>query len=292
MGPKGLPESLRTKDRCLVMGILNVTPDSFSDGGNWDTPDAAVMQGRSLIEAGADLIDVGGESTRPGAERVTEQVELDRVLPVVTELVSAGIPVSIDTMRATTATAAVAAGACLVNDVSGGLADPQMLTAVADTSAGYIAMHWRAHSVEMDQWTNYSDDPVADVIDELTQRVEAAKSSGISTDRIVIDPGLGFAKESRHNWALLSQLSRLRGLGLPVLIGASRKRFLGHLLASGDEPRPLAQRDDATDAISALAAASGAWAVRVHDVSGSADAVRVAAAMFPRPLSEEELWQI
>lgn len=292
VGPKGLPESLRTKDRCLVMGILNVTPDSFSDGGNWDTPDAAVMQGRSLIEAGADLIDVGGESTRPGAERVTEQVELARVLPVITELVSAGVPVSIDTMRATTATAAVAAGACLVNDVSGGLADPEMLTAVADTSAGYIAMHWRAHSVEMDQWTNYSDDPVADVIDELTQRVAAAKSSGISTDRIVIDPGLGFAKESRHNWALLSQLTRLRGLGLPVLIGASRKRFLGHLLASDDEPRPLAQRDDATDAISALAAASGAWAVRVHDVSGSADAVRVAAAMFPRPLSEEEPWQI
>ncbi len=283
---------MRTTNRCLVMGILNVTPDSFSDGGNWDTPDAAVAQGRNLIEAGADLIDVGGESTRPGAQRVTEQAELDRVLPVVAQLSSAGIAVSIDTMRATTATAAVAVGACLVNDVSGGLADPDMLTAVADTSAGYIAMHWRAHSLEMDQWTNYSNDPVADVIDELTQRVEAAESSGISADRLVIDPGLGFAKESHHNWALLSEMARLRGLGLPVLIGASRKRFLGHLLARDDEPRPLAKRDDATDAISALAAASGAWAVRVHNVSGSADAVRVAAAMTPRRLSEEEPWQI
>ncbi len=287
-GPQGIPESLRAKDRCLVIGILNVTPDSFSDGGNWETPEAAVARGRELVEAGADFIDVGGESTRPGAQRVTEQVELDRVLPVVRELAASGIAVSIDTMRARTAIAAVAAGACLVNDVSGGLADPEMLSAVAQTSAAYIAMHWRAHSGEMERWARYSDDPAADVLRALTQRVEAAEASGIARERIVIDPGLGFAKDASHNWALLSQMSRLTALDVPVLIGASRKRFLGSLLAREGEPRPLAERDAATDAISALAAAFGAWAVRVHNVSGSADAVRVAAAMAPPRILEDE----
>ena len=278
-GPLGLPTSLRISGRCLVMGIVNVTPDSFSDGGRWADPAAAVARARELVSAGADLIDVGGESTRPGAHRIDSATELDRVLPVVTELVAAGIPVSIDTMRASTAVAAVAAGACLVNDVSGGLADPEMLAAVAQTPAGYIAMHWRAHSDQMDRWANYSDDVVADVSAELADRVASAQAAGISADRIAIDPGLGFAKESVHNWALLRGLSRLRELGYPVLVGASRKRFLGELLADGAQQRPMAQRDAATDAISALAAAEGAWAVRVHDVRGSADAVRVVAAL-------------
>lgn len=278
-GPLGLPTSLRISGRCLVMGIVNVTPDSFSDGGRWADPAAAVARGRELVSAGADLIDVGGESTRPGAQRIDSATELDRVLPVVTELVAAGIPVSIDTMRASTAVAAVAAGACLVNDVSGGLADPEMLAAVAQTPAGYIAMHWRAHSDQMDRWANYSDDVVGDVCAELADRVASAQAAGISADRIAIDPGLGFAKESAHNWALLRGLSRLRELGYPVLVGASRKRFLGELLADGAQQRPMAQRDAATDAISALAAAEGAWAVRVHDVRGSADAVRVVAAL-------------
>ena len=278
-GPLGLPTALRVPGRCLVMGIVNVTPDSFSDGGRWADPAAAVTRGRELMSAGADLIDVGGESTRPGAQRIDSATELDRVLPVVTELVAAGIPVSIDTMRASTAVAAVTAGACLVNDVSGGLADPEMLAAVAQTPAGYIAMHWRAHSDQMDRWANYSDDVVADVSAELADRVASAQAAGISADRIAIDPGLGFAKEPAHNWALLRGLSRLRELGYPVLVGASRKRFLGELLADGAQQRPMAQRDAATDAISALAAAEGAWAVRVHDVRGSADAVRVVAAL-------------
>lgn len=278
-GPLGLPTSLRRPRRCLVIGIVNVTPDSFSDGGRWADPAAAVARGRELVSAGADLIDVGGESTRPGARRVDSATESDRVLPVVTELVAAGIPVSIDTMRASTAVAAVAAGACLVNDVSGGLADPEMLAAVAQTPAGYIAMHWRAHSDQMDRWANYTEDVVADVSAELADRVAAARAAGISADRIAIDPGLGFAKEPAHNWALLRGLPRLRELGYPVLVGASRKRFLGELLADGTQQRPMAQRDAATDAISALAAAEGAWAVRVHDVRGSADAVRVVAAL-------------
>ncbi len=278
-GPLGLPTSLRRPGRCLVIGIVNVTPDSFSDGGRWADPAAAVARGRELVSAGADLIDVGGESTRPGARRVDSATESDRVLPVVTELVAAGIPVSIDTMRASTAVAAVAAGACLVNDVSGGLADPEMLAAVAQTPAGYIAMHWRAHSDQMDRWANYTEDVVADVSAELADRVAAARAAGISADRIAIDPGLGFAKEPAHNWALLRGLPRLRELGYPVLVGASRKRFLGELLADGAQQRPMAQRDAATDAISALAAAEGAWAVRVHDVRGSADAVRVVAAL-------------
>ena len=260
------------------MGIVNVTPDSFSDGGHWAEPEAAAAHGRDLIAAGADFVDVGGESTRPGAQRVDAETERNRVIPVVKELSSAGIPVSIDTMRATTAAAAISAGACIVNDVSGGLADPEMLPAIAETSAAYIAMHWRAHSDEMNLWAHYSADVVGDVCDELTERTNAAQSAGIDANRIVIDPGLGFAKESAHNWALIREISRLRQLGYPVLIGASRKRFLGELLADGTQPRPMSQRDAATDAISALAAAAGAWAVRVHDVRGSADAVRVVAA--------------
>ncbi len=262
--------------RPLVIGIVNVTPDSFSDGGLHATATDAIAHGIALHAAGADIVDVGGESTRPGAQRISADEELARVLPVITGLVERGIPVSIDTMRAETAVAAVDAGACLVNDVSGGLADPQMHAAVARIAVPYVAMHWRGHSADMDALATY-DDVVADVQAELLDRVSAAKTAGI--ERIVIDPGLGFAKRTDDNWALLRALPALVGLGYPVLVGASRKRFLGALLEAADgAPRPFVERDAATDAVSALAAAAGVWAVRVHDVARSRDAVLVGAA--------------
>jgi dihydropteroate synthase len=275
--PEGLPAPLAALDRCLVMGVLNVTPDSFSDGGRWDDTARAVEHGLALAAEGADLVDVGGESTRPGAERIDTGTELARVLPVVRGLVDAGVAVSIDTMRAEVARAAVDQGAVLVNDVSGGLADPAMLSTVAGLGAPYVAMHWRGHSDRMVELTRY-DDVVHDVVTELRARVAAAESAGIEPTRIVVDPGLGFAKEHEHNWALLARLDALLSLGCPVLVGASRKRFLGALLADADGPRPVEHRDDATAAVSALAAAAGAWCVRVHDVSASLDAVRVARA--------------
>lgn len=264
--------------RCVVMGILNVTPDSFSDGGHWLDPSRAVAHGVAMREAGADLVDVGGESTRPGAPRIDAETELARVLPVVRELAAAGVPVSIDTTRAAVAEAAVAAGAAVVNDVSGGLADPAMAKAVAAAQVPWILMHWRGHSDRMNELAVYSD-VVAEVRDELTARVDAAVAAGVDPGRLVIDPGLGFAKNAEHNWALLRRLDVLVGLGFPVLVGASRKRFLGSLLADEHgEPRPTSGRDVATAAVSALAAHRGAWGVRVHDVVGSLDAVRVAAA--------------
>ncbi len=275
--PAGLPDQLASLERCVVMGVLNVTPDSFSDGGLFLDAASAVEHGRAMAAAGADLVDVGGESTRPGAERVAPEEEVARVLPVVRALTDVGIPVSIDTMRASTAQAAVEAGACVVNDVSGGLADPEMLGVVASLDVPYVAMHWRGHSTHMDDLAVY-DDVVADVLAELGARAAAATAAGVDPSRVVLDPGLGFAKEADHNWALLRGLDRLLALGHPVLVGASRKRFLGSLLAADGEPRPMAERDDATDAISALAAAAGAWCVRVHDVRGSRDAVQVAAA--------------
>jgi len=273
--PAGLPAALCSAERTLVIGVLNVTPDSFSDGGRFRNAQAAVEHGIALHTAGADLVDVGGESTRPGAERITAAEEEHRVLPVLNGLRAAGVPTSIDTMRASTAAAAVAEGAVLVNDVSGGLADPDMYGAVADLAVPYVVMHWRGHSTRMQSLTHY-DDVVKDVRTELTDRVQAALAAGIVADALVIDPGLGFAKEANHNWALLQALPQLLALGYPVLIGASRKRFLGGLLGdAAGEPRPVEQRDVATDAISALAAAAGVWAVRVHDVAGSVDAVRV-----------------
>ncbi len=275
--PAGLPDDLAHLDRTLVMGVLNVTPDSFSDGGRYLDADAAVAHGLRMRELGADLIDVGGESTRPGASRVGGEIERERVLPVIAGLVDAGIHVSIDTMHAATAAAAVSAGACLVNDVSGGLADPDMYCTVAALSVPYVAMHWRAHSDRMDRHAEY-DDVVGEVVAELAARVAAADAAGLGPDRIVLDPGLGFAKEADHNWRLLEALPTLVAGGFPVLVGASRKRFLGSLLADGDAPRSLEGRDDATAAITAITAYLGAWAVRVHDVAGSADAVRVAAA--------------
>lgn len=258
------------------MGIINVTPDSFSDGGRHLDVDAAIAHGHRLIAEGADLLDVGGESTRPGADRVSAEEEQRRVLPVIASLAATGVPISVDTMRASTAEQALAVGAQIVNDVSGGLADPNMAKLVADAQCGFIAMHWRGHSMEMQQRAHYQD-VVAEVCGELQQRVEELTGAGVR--HLAIDPGLGFAKEPEHNWALLRGINRLTGLGYPVLIGASRKRFLGRLLADASGDRDVEDREAGTVAITALVAAAGAWAVRVHEVRASADAVRVAAAM-------------
>jgi dihydropteroate synthase len=260
------------------MGVVNVTSDSFSDGGLHLDPAAAIEHGIALAQAGADLVDVGGESTRPGAERIDEAVELARILPVVAGLTEAGIHVSVDTMRASVARAAVQAGAVLVNDVSGGCADSAMLPTIAALDVPIVLMHWRGHSARMAELAHY-DDVVADVMRELGARVDAAVDAGIPRDRLVIDPGIGFAKEAEHNWALLAGLPMLTALGLPVLVGASRKRFLGALLADDDgAPRPVGDRDLATLAITALCANDGVWGVRVHDVTGARDAVAVGSA--------------
>jgi len=277
--PHGLPPRIADLGRCVVMGVVNVTPDSFSDGGRYIATDAAIARGRALHQDGADLVDVGGESTRPGAARVPVDVELARVLPVVSALAAAGAAVSIDTMRAEVAEAAVAAGAVLVNDVSGGLADQQMLPFLAASATPCVLMHWRGHSTEMMSRTDYPQGVVAGVVAELRDRLAAALASGIDPRRVVLDPGIGFTKTPRDNWPLLAHVDALAQLGCPVLIGGSRKRFLGELLA--DEPgtpRALDDREDATTALSALVAAAGVWGVRVHDVRSSLDAVRVAAA--------------
>ena len=266
--------------RTRVMGVVNVTPDSFSDGGRHLDPAAAVRHGRALLDEGADLLDVGGESTRPGAARVPEADERARVLPVVEALVAAGAVVSVDTMRAGVAAAALDVGATVVNDVSGGLADPAMLPLVADRGCPYVAMHWRGHSADMQTRATYAD-VVREVGAELAGRRDAALAAGVPADRLVLDPGFGFAKEPRHSWALLAALPELSELG-PLLVGASRKGFLGALLAGRDgTPRPAGGRDDATAAVTVLAARAGAWAVRVHAVRASADAVRVVAAVVP-----------
>lgn len=260
------------------MGVLNVTPDSFSDGGRYADVDAAVRHGIYLRRAGADLVDVGGESTRPGAERVDADEEIRRTLPVVTELCAAGVPVSIDTTRAVVAERALDAGAVLVNDVSGGRADPGMAAVVAAASVPWVLMHSRGQSRDMHLLASYID-VVAEVRDELCARVEVALTAGVEAGQLILDPGLGFAKRPAHNWQLLHHLDRLQEPGFPLLVGASRKGFLGRLLAAPDgSDRPAADRDDATAAISALAAAAGVWGVRVHDVRASVDAVRVGAA--------------
>lgn len=268
--------SLPRRDRCLVMGVLNVTPDSFSDGGRFVDVDAAVVHGRAMADDGADIVDVGGESTRPGAERTSVGQESARVLPVVQALASDGHVVSIDTMRAQVARDAVAAGASVVNDVSGGLADPAMLPTIAEVGVPVVLMHWRGPSATMQSEAAY-DDVVAQVRDHLAARADAAVAAGVDEARIVLDPGLGFAKQPAHNWALLNRLDVLLDLGFPVLIGASRKSFLGALLADAHGPRDVGRREAATTAVTALSARAGAWGVRVHDVAASADAVRVAA---------------
>ncbi|MFJ8754310.1 dihydropteroate synthase [Streptomyces sp. NPDC102441] len=272
---RGLPEW----DRCAVMGVVNVTPDSFSDGGHWFDTTAAIKHGLELVAEGADLIDVGGESTRPGASRVDEAEELRRVIPVVRGLASEGVTISVDTMRAGVAEQSVAAGAVLVNDVSGGLADPGMIPVVADAGVPFVVMHWRGFSESMNSRAVYGD-VVGEVLAELQERMEAVIEGGVDPEKLVIDPGLGFAKNAAQDLTLVAHLDRLCDLGRPLLVAASRKRFLGRVLAGeGAAPPPARERDAATAAISALSAAAGAWAVRVHAVRATADAVRVARAV-------------
>ena len=270
------------QDRCLVMGVVNVTPDSFSDGGRWLDADTAVRHGLDLVAAGADIVDVGGESTRPGAERIDVDEELRRVLPVITDLVAEGVVVSVDTMRATVAEQALAAGARIVNDVSGGRADPAMMSVAAATGAPVVLMHWREHSAAMQQHTRY-DDLVGDIRTELLAQVDAAIAQGVDPGRIIVDPGLGFSKTGEQNWTVLAHLDAFVAMGHPLLVAASRKRFLGELLADpgtgsdGGALRPTDGREAATAAITMLAASAGAWCVRVHETAPSADVVRVAA---------------
>jgi dihydropteroate synthase len=265
--------------RCVVMGVLNVTPDSFSDGGCFADPGTAIAHGLEMAAAGADYVDVGGESTRPGADRVDAAEECRRVLPVIRELAAAGVRTSVDTTRAEVAEAALDAGAVLVNDVSGGLADAGMAKLVADAGVPWVLMHWRGHSREMYAAAQYGD-VVTEVCAELTARVEDVVAAGVCPQQLVLDPGLGFAKRAEHNWALLAGLDRIVDLGLPVLVGASRKTFLGRLLADADGTvRPAEQRDAATLATTVLAAEAGVWGVRVHDAAASVDAVRTLAAV-------------
>lgn len=268
----GLPPHLAELGRCVVMGIVNVTPDSFSDGGQFLDPVKAIAHGLAMARQGADIVDVGGESTRPGSARVSEQEELRRVLPVVKALTQAGVVVSIDTMRAAVAQAAVEKGASLVNDVSGGLADPQMPAALAQLRVPVVAMHWRGHGDVMHTQATYTD-VVAEVVVELGQRLHELGNAGVDPQRVILDPGLGFAKEAEHNWQLLAGISALHTMGRPMLFGASRKRFLAPLVTAG--PHDPTARDAATTALTAVLAGLGAWGVRVHQVADNADAVQV-----------------
>lgn len=274
-----LPHPLdQTPDRTLVMGILNVTPDSFSDGGAHATVETAIAHGRRMLAEGADVIDVGGESTRPGARAVSPEEEQARILPVVEALLAEGAVVSVDTMHTATARAALEVGPVIVNDVSGLGHEPDMPALIAETGAPCIVMHNRGNPQTMDALTDYQD-TVGDVVRELQEVVDRFLAAGVRPEQILLDPGLGFAKVGEQNWELLRGLDRIQALGFPVLVAASRKRFLGALLAGpdGEAPAP-AERDHATAAISALSAAHGVWGVRVHDVRSSADAVRVGAA--------------
>jgi dihydropteroate synthase len=262
----------------VVMGVLNVTPDSFSDGGRYADLDSAVAHGLAMTVDGAHLVDVGGESTRPGADRVDAPTEIARVVPVIRELARSGIVMSIDTTRAEVAEAALAAGASAVNDVSGGLADPRMGLVVAAAGVPWVLMHWRGHSRQMQQLATYGD-VVRDVCDELRQRVDAAVAAGVDPTRLVLDPGLGFAKTAEHNWRLSAHLDDVIALGFPVLVGTSRKSYLGRLLAGPDgQPRPTDEREAASIAANILAVQAGAWGVRVHDVRATVDAFAVLAA--------------
>jgi len=241
----------------LVMGILNVTPDSFADGGKHNDFESAVARGLQMIAEGVDIIDIGGESTRPGADRVSETEEIARTIPVIAELAKHGVKISIDTMRASTAKAAIDAGASIINDVSGGLADPLMLQTAAVLKVPYIAMHWRGQSKDMNSKAIYGD-VVNEVISELQERIDAALDAGIAKDNLIIDPGLGFAKDADHNWAIIDAIDQFVAMGYPVLVGASRKRFLG-----GDSPD---EREQATIDLTKRLAPTGVWAVRVHSV--------------------------
>lgn len=272
--PTGLPDHVAQLRRTLVMGVLNVTPDSFSDGGLFHGADEAIAHGLLMVQQGADIVDVGGESTRPGAARISLDEELSRVMPVVTALVAQGVCVSIDTMRHEVAQAATAAGAVIVNDISGGRADDQMNHFMAGLTIPYVMMHWRGPSDVMANLTDY-DDVALDVASEIKAQVDAAVDAGVSRDRIVVDPGIGFAKTPDQNWPLLRELDAIESLDLPVLWGVSRKRFLGELLQADGQLRDLAGREDATTALTTYLALAGAWCVRVHNVRASRDAVDV-----------------
>ena len=262
----------------MVMGVVNVTPDSFSDGGQWLDPELAIAHGQHLIAQGADILDVGGESTRPGAVRVPEDVELARVMPVIGGLVAEGAAISVDTMRASVAARVLDAGARYINDVSGGLADRDMPRLIAERGCDVIVSHWRGHSDVMNELASYNE-VVAEVTRELFVRVDAFLDAGVKKDRIILDPGLGFAKDADANWQLLAHVEAVMDTGYRVLVGASRKRFLGELLEHDGVPALPTYRDRATAAVSALMAERGVWAVRVHDVAGSVDAVRVGTAV-------------
>lgn len=253
------------------MGILNVTPDSFADGGRHFDFEAAINRAKEMISQGVDIIDVGGESTRPGADRVTEETERDRVIPVITELVELGVTLSIDTTRANIAQAAISAGASIVNDVSGGLADPKMAALIASNpNVQYVVMHWRGHSKDMQKAAEYKN-VVGEVKDELDERVIALTKSGVLPEQIILDPGIGFAKTSAHNWELLKNIDRLNLLGFPLLVGASRKRFLGDLLSAPEAD----DRESASIALTTYLAKSGVWGVRTHSVKPHLDAIAV-----------------
>jgi dihydropteroate synthase len=271
--PAGLSPTLAKLNRCLVVGVLNVTPDSFSDGGLFSDTNAAVKYAQDLIQNGADLIDVGGESTRPGASRITTIEEQKRVIPVIKELTSLGIITSIDTMNSETALVAVNAGAQMVNDVSGGLADENMHKCVADLNVPYVLMHWRGHSTVMDNLATYSD-VVTEVVNEIQIQMDKAIKSGIDRNKIVIDPGFGFAKNPEQNWEILKKFNELHQLNLPIYIGASRKRFLTDFAIPRGSLEPK-DRDIATSIITSYVSLNGAWAVRVHDVSANSAAVKI-----------------
>jgi dihydropteroate synthase len=280
----GVPAEL---GRPVLVGVVNVTPDSFSDGGVYFEPAAAVEHGMRLLSDGADVLDVGGESTRPGAERVSEEEEQRRVLPVVRELAAAGAVVSVDTTRASTANAALEAGAAVVNDVSGGTADPAMAGVVAAAAVPYVLMHGRGPSVDMQSRAVYRD-VAGEVRDELAARLDAAVAAGVRPEQVVLDPGIGFAKTGEHNWELLAHLDVVATLGRPLLVGVSRKTFLGRVLAAPDgTPRPVDRRDAASIGFAALLAADGVWGVRSHEVAGTRDALQVGAALRAARLGEQ-----
>jgi dihydropteroate synthase len=258
----------------VVMGILNVTPDSFADGGRHFTMEDALKRAEVMIAEGVDIIDVGGESTKPGADRVTEEEEISRVIPVITELAKQDVPLSIDTTRAAVAEKAIKAGATYVNDVSGGLADPAMYTLIAKSpKVQYIIMHWRSHSKNMQELATYKD-VVKEVKEEIEERINSAIEAGVDPEQIIIDPGIGFSKLSEHNWELLRNIDRLALLGYPILIGASRKRFLGELTGATNPD----DREAASIAITAMVAKQSVWGVRTHSVKPHRDAIATVAA--------------
>lgn len=282
VSPLPVVPDLPQPGRTLVVGVVNVTPDSFSDGGQWFDPGAAITHGLDLLAEGADIIDIGGESTRPGATRPEVSEELRRVLPVIRELAAAGACVSIDTMRSAVAAPGIEAGARMVNDVSGGKADDRMLHLVAESGVPYVCMHWRGHSEDMQSKASYAD-VVTEVIAELGTQLNEAISAGVAPDKLIIDPGFGFAKTGEHNWHLLQRLEEFDVLGRAMLAGVSRKAFLGRLLADSEgSPRPAKQRDDATTALTTVLALRGVWGVRVHSVRASRDAIAVAQRLLER----------